>query len=770
MKELAPLVPESFIASNSLMVDIKNGNDSVKSNAIRTLYAVMDNTMYSALDRTIVECMNSRSPLVVNAALVTGLHVAHVNPDMPKKWATQITEVMKDRSKAQYPAIALLHRIRKNDRLSVMRMIEQAKDSQIRSPLALCLLIKLCTELMQEDFDNSLDIYRFVSSLTQHNSDLVMLEAVKSICSLRNITDKEVSPAVMVLHLYLSTTSNYNAVSMFAALSQLSQVATTHPAAVSPLNDTLETLVLNPNRVIATLAITTLLKTGTEKTIDRLIAPLTSSNYFSSLGDEFKAVIVDAMRVLNAKFPSKYSVLLSFLFKALQDDGSAELKKCIIDTMMDIASANPSSNDVVLTHLANYIDDCEFPAVTKSVLMHLAEEVPHCANPKKYVRLIYNQATLEQAEVRAVAITTLAKLAARVPSLRPSICQLLKRSCSDRADQVRDRAHFYYKLLLSNDEGLIKALVTDVAKAVQAHRLQHIAEKQQKVSAVGKSDSVDVQNVPVAEGPASGERGASAAVQQGREQLRKIQQLRELGEPIYTQEPVALTDADSEYVVAVLKHCYAEHVVLQFRVKNTMDGVSFRRVAVLCNTDELEVEPLYAIPIECVEPGATGYSYVVLQYSSPEYPSGTVESTFRFAMTEEGDEEGEEDEYPLESFDVDVKDFIAPVDFGSQFEKMWEAAQDKETTGTYALSSMRNVTAAVHAVAEFFGMFVQGGVPEKITTPSHVLLMSGTVCDASRTVVLVQARVFVTQDNAVGLQLSLRGGEAELREYLNAAC
>jgi coatomer protein complex subunit gamma len=59
-----------------------------------------------------------------------------------------------------------------------------------------------------------------------------------------------------------------------------------HPSAVTACNLDLENLVTDANRSIATLAITTLLKTGSESSIDRLMKQI--SSFMSEISDEFK--------------------------------------------------------------------------------------------------------------------------------------------------------------------------------------------------------------------------------------------------------------------------------------------------------------------------------------------------------------------------------------------------------------------------------------------------------------------------------------------------
>jgi len=102
------------------------------------------------------------------------------------------------------------------------------------------------------------------------------------------------------------------------------QVAMTRPLAVTNCNVDLESLMSDTNRSIATLAITTLLKTGNESSVDRLMKQIT--NFMSDIADEFKIVVVEAIRSLCLKFPLKYrsmyvnnwnSVDIFFLFKIL---------------------------------------------------------------------------------------------------------------------------------------------------------------------------------------------------------------------------------------------------------------------------------------------------------------------------------------------------------------------------------------------------------------------------------------------------------------------
>lgn len=70
-----------------------------------------------------------------------------------------------------------------------------------------------------------------------------------------------------------------------------------HPSAVTACNLDLENLITDSNRSIATLAITTLLKTGAESSVDRLMKQIAS--FVSEISDEFKIVVVQVRLYLD---------------------------------------------------------------------------------------------------------------------------------------------------------------------------------------------------------------------------------------------------------------------------------------------------------------------------------------------------------------------------------------------------------------------------------------------------------------------------------------
>ena len=129
--------------------------------------------------------------------------------------------------------------------------------------------------------------------------------------------------------------------------------------------------------------------------------------------------------------------MFSFLLQALREEGGFEFKKSILVAMIDLINKIPDSKAEGLLHLCEFIEDCEFSALSAWVLHFLGDVGPDTAQPGSYVRYIYNRVILECAQVRAAAVSALTKFAVRVDALRPNIVVLLKRCVVDDDDEVR---------------------------------------------------------------------------------------------------------------------------------------------------------------------------------------------------------------------------------------------------------------------------------------------------------------------------------------------
>jgi hypothetical protein len=60
------------------------------------------------------------------------------------------------------------------------------------------------------------------------------------------------------------------------------------------------------------------MQTGSEASVDRLMKQI--SSFMSEISDDFKIVVIDAIRSLCLKFPSKQHLMLTFLAGVLRDE------------------------------------------------------------------------------------------------------------------------------------------------------------------------------------------------------------------------------------------------------------------------------------------------------------------------------------------------------------------------------------------------------------------------------------------------------------------
>jgi len=340
IKELKPDSDCVIIVTSTLTKDMNASNDLFRANAIRVLCTITDTAMLANIERYLKQAIVDKQPLVASAALVAGMKLMKTSPEVVRRWVNEINQAATDKSAqmVQYHALSLLYAIKKNDKLAVSKLVAQLSKSQLKSPLAQCLLIRYTVLVMAEGTQTERAYYEFLESCLRHRSEMVIFEAARAICQLPNVSQRELTPAITVLQLFLSSPKP---TLRFAAVRALNRVAMAFPLTVTSCNLDLENMISDTNRSIATLAITTLLKTGSESSVDRLMKQI--SSFMSEIADEFKVMVVDAIRSLCLKYPQKHRTLINFLSNVLREEGGFEFKKAITDTMLVLINEIPDA-------------------------------------------------------------------------------------------------------------------------------------------------------------------------------------------------------------------------------------------------------------------------------------------------------------------------------------------------------------------------------------------------------------------------------------------
>lgn len=195
---------------------------------------------------------------------------------------------------------------------------------------------------------------------------------------------------------------------------------------------------------------------------------------------------------------------------------------------------------------------------------------------------------------------------------------------------------------------------------------------------------------------------ASAAAQKYAEELMQIPEMKEFGAVLKSSPAVELTEAETEYVVSVIKHIFKEHIVLQYEVKNTLPATVLENVSVVATpSDEEELEEVFIIQAEKLETDVEGKVYVAFKKANGEgsMPASTFSNLLKFTSkeidptTNEPEETGYDDEYEVAEFDLAGSDYVVPV-FASNFAHIWEqvGAAGEEAEETLQLSGMKSIT------------------------------------------------------------------------------
>lgn len=140
--------------------------------------------------------------------------------------------------------------IRKNDRLAVSKLVTSLTRGTVRSPLAQCLLIRYTSQVfiligdivlqfvvfhhphlvyrLQVIRESGINpqtgdrpFYDFLEGCLRHKSEMVIFEAARAITELNGVTSRELTPAITVLQLFLSSSKP---VLRFAAVRTLNKV------------------------------------------------------------------------------------------------------------------------------------------------------------------------------------------------------------------------------------------------------------------------------------------------------------------------------------------------------------------------------------------------------------------------------------------------------------------------------------------------------------------------------------------------------------------
>ncbi|SOV80375.1 coatomer subunit gamma, putative [Plasmodium reichenowi] len=296
--------------------------------------------------------------------------------------------------------------------------------------------------------------FDYLKNCLKNNKDAIILfECIKCIFELA-IYDQEgkntttvfnvdiLNECIKVCQLFLLSSK---IVDKFSIIRQINKLAHHRPYVVSKLNQDIENLLYDNNKSICVLAFTTLLKTGNETSIDKLLNQI--NNYMAADNTTFKIKIIEEVKNLCFIYPNKCNIILNFLSNNLRDDESYQFKASTIDSIILIITNLPNAEETAILQLCEFIEDCEYHALLLKVIRFLLIHIPKTKNPSKYIRYIYNRLLLENSTIRVDGMYALFYIALKCAENSKDILVLLNCLLEDNDDEVRDRTYFFYYML-----------------------------------------------------------------------------------------------------------------------------------------------------------------------------------------------------------------------------------------------------------------------------------------------------------------------------------
>lgn len=698
IKALSQQAENVYVVTSSLTTDVNSSRDdpAVRASALRALCQICDASTYPTIERYLSQSVVDKHPVVASAALSSLIKISSVNMSIVQRCTREIQEALKsDSPMVQYHALGLRYIACKNDKLAIARLISVCIKDGLKSPLAICQLIRIITNYINEnEAENTHAFYDYIKNGLANRHDMVEYEAANALINLKpHLSDaKGRTAAVAHLRNFLSSSK---AASRFAAVRSLNKLAITHPDEVRVANLELENLISKSdcNRSIAILAITTLLKTGTEKSVETFLKQI--GEFLSEIDDEFKIIVVGSVRQLCQKYPSKHAAMMDFLSDMLREEGGYAYKKAIVDTIIKIIEDYDETKEKGLEQLCEFIEDCEHTLLSIEVLNLIGREGPKTKKASTYIRFIANRLLLDNSMVACAATTALAKFGV-VPELRSTIRTVLDRFDLHEDYEVMERAFLYKNILSFNDACLQSKFITNPAPKVSFSDLENklmdylesdctrpfdmssVAPAQfdhvisQESGALAQDDDLDDQ---IATNNANS--GNSQPTQSGPRPPMDVFDDIELGDLINTTKPISLTDQVAEFGVQCMKHIYKRHIVFQFDCTNTVNSMCLEDVSIeicappgfrtLANTEcerlaFEETQPIYI----CVE--------VVDDSPCPmgNFTKNNMRYKYRLVDTETNevdDEVSDEENFLLEDLQIELADFM--VSMRKNFKHVW---------------------------------------------------------------------------------------------------
>ncbi len=157
---------------------------------------------------------------------------------------------------------------------------------------------------------------------------------------------------------------------------------------------------------------------------------------------------------------------------------------------------------------------------------------------------------------------------------------------------------------------------------------------------------------------------------------------------------VALSESGTEYEIMCVKHVYANHILLQFHMNNTLEDQQLENVTVSLDLSAVGgLAPESELACEKLSYGSPSMGFCCLKREAG-VPTGAIPCTLKFLVKdvdpstgepEDPDSAGYDDEYNLEELEIASADYVKKVPV-ADFREAWDSmGPDCEVVETFSL-------------------------------------------------------------------------------------
>lgn len=211
IKALSQQADNVYVVTSSLTTDVNSSRDdpAVRASALRALCQISDASTFTTIERYLRQSVVDKHPVVASAALTSLMRIAQVNGEVVRRCTNEIQAALNsDSPMVQYHALALRYMSCKNDRLAISRLLSTCVNQGLKSPLAVCLLLRILANYINDSPNND-DVKKYIAYIRgnlNNRSEMVEYEAANTLVTLLRIHPRSRSTRLLTPY-YISKIS-----------------------------------------------------------------------------------------------------------------------------------------------------------------------------------------------------------------------------------------------------------------------------------------------------------------------------------------------------------------------------------------------------------------------------------------------------------------------------------------------------------------------------------------------------------------------------------